>query len=81
MYFYLFYLITGGRQKVVPVSKQETKLLIEDYDPSKDYNFKIFAVKAGKESKPLQGKQEGTRLYQNQINNSRGVSCLKRILS
>ncbi|XP_024865789.1 collagen alpha-1(XIV) chain isoform X3 [Kryptolebias marmoratus] len=51
----------GGKQKVVPLSKQETKLLIEDYDPSKDYNFKIFAVKAGKDSKPLQGKQEAQR--------------------
>lgn len=64
-----FILSSGGKQKVVPISKQETKLLIEDFDPSKDYNFKIFAVKAGKESKPLQGKHEGTRLYQRQINN------------
>ncbi|XP_069566385.1 collagen alpha-1(XIV) chain-like isoform X1 [Brachyistius frenatus] len=51
----------GGEQKVVPVSKQEAKLLIEDFDPSKEYNFKISAVSGGRESKPLQAKHEAHR--------------------
>uniref|UniRef100_I3JJM0 Collagen type XIV alpha 1 chain n=1 Tax=Oreochromis niloticus TaxID=8128 RepID=I3JJM0_ORENI len=48
--------------KVVQASKQEPKLVIEDFDPSKTYNFKIIAVHEGQESKPLQGKHEGKRL-------------------
>ncbi|GLD59510.1 collagen alpha-1(XIV) chain-like isoform X1, partial [Lates japonicus] len=48
----------GGQQKVVQVSKQEAKLLIEDFDPSKGYEFKIIAVNKGRESKPLQAKHE-----------------------
>uniref|UniRef100_A0A669EPT3 Collagen type XIV alpha 1 chain n=1 Tax=Oreochromis niloticus TaxID=8128 RepID=A0A669EPT3_ORENI len=48
----------GGEQKVVQASKQEPKLVIEDFDPSKTYNFKIIAVHEGQESKPLQGKHE-----------------------
>lgn len=41
------------------MSKEEAKLLIEDFDPTKEYNFKIFAVGGGRESKPLQAKHEG----------------------
>lgn len=52
----------GGQQREVQVSKQEGKLLIEDFDPSKEYNFKIVAVSGGRESKPLQAKHEGKRL-------------------
>uniref|UniRef100_A0A3Q2PGZ4 Collagen alpha-1(XIV) chain-like n=1 Tax=Fundulus heteroclitus TaxID=8078 RepID=A0A3Q2PGZ4_FUNHE len=48
----------GGQQKVVELAKQETKLVIRDFDPSKDYYFKITAVNQGEESKPLQGKHE-----------------------
>ncbi|XP_047460878.1 collagen alpha-1(XIV) chain [Mugil cephalus] len=48
----------GGEQKVVPVSKQDAKLIIEDFDSSKEYRFKIFALGGGKESKPLQAKHE-----------------------
>lgn len=47
---------------MVQASKQEPKLVIEDFDPSKTYNFKIIAVHEGQESKPLQGKHEGKRL-------------------
>uniref|UniRef100_A0A669BEZ2 Collagen type XIV alpha 1 chain n=1 Tax=Oreochromis niloticus TaxID=8128 RepID=A0A669BEZ2_ORENI len=53
---------TRPEQKVVQASKQEPKLVIEDFDPSKTYNFKIIAVHEGQESKPLQGKHEGKRL-------------------
>ncbi|XP_008286539.1 collagen alpha-1(XIV) chain-like, partial [Stegastes partitus] len=48
----------GEGQKVVEVSKQDAKLIIENFDPSKEYNFKIIAVRGGKESKPLQAKHE-----------------------
>ncbi|MEQ2232185.1 hypothetical protein ILYODFUR_008577, partial [Ilyodon furcidens] len=52
----------GGQQKGVELAKQETNLVIKDFDPSKEYNFKIFAVNKGKESKPLQGKYEAQQL-------------------
>ncbi|XP_076610393.1 collagen alpha-1(XIV) chain isoform X2 [Chaetodon auriga] len=53
--------LPGGEQKEVQVSKQEAKLLIEDFDPSKEYNFKIIAVRGRQQSKPLQAKHEGQR--------------------
>lgn len=54
---------TGGEQTEVEVSKQEAKLLIEDFDPSKEYNFKIIAVSGSQQSKPLQAKHEGKRRW------------------
>uniref|UniRef100_A0A8D3D0X4 Collagen alpha-1(XIV) chain-like n=1 Tax=Scophthalmus maximus TaxID=52904 RepID=A0A8D3D0X4_SCOMX len=50
----------GGQQQEVQVSKQEAKLLIDNFDPSKEYDFKIIAVGGGRESKPLQAKHQGT---------------------
>lgn len=58
---FLSYPGTGGEQTEVEVSKQEAKLLIEDFDPSKEYNFKIIAVSGSQQSKPLQAKHEGKR--------------------
>lgn len=46
---------------MVQVSKQDAKLVIEDFDPSKGYNFKIIAINEEQESKPLQGIHEGKR--------------------
>ncbi|XP_056154027.1 LOW QUALITY PROTEIN: collagen alpha-1(XIV) chain [Lampris incognitus] len=51
----------GGEEREVQVSKQEAKLVVEDYDPSKEYSFKITAVSGAQESKPLYGKQEAQR--------------------
>uniref|UniRef100_A0A3Q1EMQ6 Fibronectin type-III domain-containing protein n=1 Tax=Acanthochromis polyacanthus TaxID=80966 RepID=A0A3Q1EMQ6_9TELE len=48
----------GEVQRVAEVSKQDAKLIIEDFDLSKEYNFKIIAIRGGKESKPLQAKHE-----------------------
>lgn len=45
----------------VQVSKQEAKLLIQDFDPSKDYDFQIIAVRGSEQSRPLQAKHEGKR--------------------
>uniref|UniRef100_A0A671TND3 Collagen type XIV alpha 1 chain n=1 Tax=Sparus aurata TaxID=8175 RepID=A0A671TND3_SPAAU len=52
---------TLPEQKEVQVSKQDAKLVIGDFDPLKEYNFKIFAVSGQQQSKPLQAKHEGKR--------------------
>ncbi|KAF7653979.1 hypothetical protein LDENG_00076160 [Lucifuga dentata] len=52
----------GGAPTEVQVSKHDTKLLIENFDPSKEYNFKIIAVNGAQESKPLQAKLEAQHL-------------------
>lgn len=41
------------------MSKWEAKLLIQDFDPSKDYDFQIMAVRGGERSKTLHAKHEG----------------------
>uniref|UniRef100_A0A667XN69 Collagen type XIV alpha 1 chain n=1 Tax=Myripristis murdjan TaxID=586833 RepID=A0A667XN69_9TELE len=51
----------GKGQTEVQVSKQEGKLLIQNFDPSKEYSFRITAVSGGQESKPLQAKHEAQR--------------------
>uniref|UniRef100_A0A3Q3QYN1 Collagen, type XIV, alpha 1b n=1 Tax=Monopterus albus TaxID=43700 RepID=A0A3Q3QYN1_MONAL len=51
----------GGEHREVQVSKQEAKLLIEDFNPTNEYNFKITAVGRGRESKPLHAKHEAQR--------------------
>ncbi|KAG8004826.1 Collagen alpha-1(XIV) chain, partial [Nibea albiflora] len=68
----------GGEQTEVQVSKQETKLLIKDFDPSKEYNFKIIAVSGKQQSKPLQAKHEaqrsGVEIVQSQRTRDSGVT-------
>ncbi|XP_049457392.1 collagen alpha-1(XIV) chain-like isoform X2 [Epinephelus fuscoguttatus] len=68
----------GGGQKEVQVSKQDAKLLIEDFDPSKEYNFKIIAVSGGQQSKPLQAKHEAQQsaveMVQSQRRHDSGVT-------
>ncbi|XP_034748704.1 collagen alpha-1(XIV) chain-like [Etheostoma cragini] len=59
----------GAEKKEFQVSKQEAKLLIQDFDPSKEYNFKIMAVGGGQQSKPLHAKHEaqsGVEMVQSQ---------------
>ncbi|XP_075995017.1 collagen alpha-1(XIV) chain-like [Genypterus blacodes] len=51
----------GGTQTEAQVSKQESKFLLQNFDPSKEYNFNIVAVGGGQESKPLQAKVEAQR--------------------
>ncbi|KAJ4927717.1 hypothetical protein JOQ06_015519, partial [Pogonophryne albipinna] len=67
----------GGEQKDIEVLKQEAKLVIEDYDPSKEYNFKIIAVSGGQQSKPLQAKHEaqqsGVAMVQSQKRQDSGT--------
>ncbi|XP_011617196.2 collagen alpha-1(XIV) chain-like isoform X1 [Takifugu rubripes] len=51
----------GGDQMEVQVSKQEAKLLIQDFDPSKDYDFQIIAVRGSEQSRPLHAKHEAAQ--------------------
>lgn len=55
------FLVPGGEPREVQVSKREAKLLIQDFDPSKDYLFQILAVRGGQQSKPLQASHQGER--------------------
>ncbi|XP_075900293.1 collagen alpha-1(XIV) chain-like isoform X2 [Nelusetta ayraudi] len=51
----------GGEQREVKVSKEEAKLLIQDFDPTKEYTFWVSAVNGQQESKALQAKHEAQR--------------------
>uniref|UniRef100_A0A671TKY2 Collagen type XIV alpha 1 chain n=1 Tax=Sparus aurata TaxID=8175 RepID=A0A671TKY2_SPAAU len=70
---------TDGEQKEVQVSKQDAKLVIGDFDPLKEYNFKIFAVSGQQQSKPLQAKHEAQRsgiaMVQSQRTRDSGVTA------
>ncbi|XP_047186287.1 collagen alpha-1(XIV) chain isoform X2 [Scophthalmus maximus] len=61
----------GGQQQEVQVSKQEAKLLIDNFDPSKEYDFKIIAVGGGRESKPLQAKHQAQRSAVEEVQSQR----------
>uniref|UniRef100_H3CK63 Collagen, type XIV, alpha 1b n=1 Tax=Tetraodon nigroviridis TaxID=99883 RepID=H3CK63_TETNG len=56
----------GGEPREVQVSKREAKLLIQDFDPSKDYLFQILAVRGGQQSKPLQASHQAVDLSSGQ---------------
>uniref|UniRef100_A0AAV2K1X8 Collagen alpha-1(XIV) chain n=1 Tax=Knipowitschia caucasica TaxID=637954 RepID=A0AAV2K1X8_KNICA len=49
---------SGGPDTEVEVPKLDPKVVIENFEASKEYNFNIFAVKGDEESKPLQAKLE-----------------------
>ena len=51
-------LVTGAKEQEVQVSK-EGKMVVEDYDPSKEYHFKISALSGAQESRPLEAKYPG----------------------
>uniref|UniRef100_A0A8C5H1R4 Collagen, type XIV, alpha 1a n=1 Tax=Gouania willdenowi TaxID=441366 RepID=A0A8C5H1R4_GOUWI len=59
-YLFLYNSLPGGQQKEIIISKSDTKVLITDYNPSKDYNFSVLAVSGNEQSRPLQG-QTGER--------------------
>ncbi|XP_068603529.1 collagen alpha-1(XIV) chain-like [Brachionichthys hirsutus] len=50
--------LPGGQEMEAQVSKQEAKLLIDNYDPTKEYRFKILAVSGGQQSEALQARHE-----------------------
>lgn len=49
------------------MSKQEARLLIQDFDPSKDYDFQIIAVRGREQSKPLLAKHQGERWLEEEL--------------
>ncbi|XP_053719022.1 collagen alpha-1(XIV) chain-like [Synchiropus splendidus] len=50
-----------GQQTELEVSKEDAKLLIDNFDASVDYDFYIFTTGGGEESKPLHAKVEAQR--------------------
>ncbi|XP_028326880.1 collagen alpha-1(XIV) chain isoform X2 [Gouania willdenowi] len=58
-YLFLYNSLPGGQQKEIIISKSDTKVLITDYNPSKDYNFSVLAVSGNEQSRPLQGRLKG----------------------
>ncbi|MED6252563.1 hypothetical protein ATANTOWER_013612, partial [Ataeniobius toweri] len=55
-YLFLYNSLPGGQQKEIIVSKSDTKVLITDYNPSKDYIISVIAVRGREHSRPLQGR-------------------------
>lgn len=59
----------------VQVSKQEAKLIIQDFNPSKDYDFQIFAVRGSEQSRPLHARHEGKRQVEGRSHLSAVFRC------
>ncbi|XP_040901269.1 collagen alpha-1(XIV) chain [Toxotes jaculatrix] len=60
-YLFLYNSIPGGQQREIIVSKSDTKVLITDYSPSKDYTVSVIAVSGSEQSRPLQGRHKAER--------------------
>uniref|UniRef100_A0AAQ5ZVG2 Collagen, type XIV, alpha 1a n=1 Tax=Amphiprion ocellaris TaxID=80972 RepID=A0AAQ5ZVG2_AMPOC len=60
-YLFLYNSIPGGQQREIIISKSDTKVLITDYSPSKEYTFSVIAVSGREQSRPLQGRYKGDR--------------------
>ncbi|XP_029359212.1 collagen alpha-1(XIV) chain-like isoform X2 [Echeneis naucrates] len=60
-YLFLYNSIPGGQQREIIVSKSDSKVLITDYNPSKDYMVSVVAVSGSEQSRPLQGKHKAER--------------------
>uniref|UniRef100_A0A671W3N6 Collagen type XIV alpha 1 chain n=1 Tax=Sparus aurata TaxID=8175 RepID=A0A671W3N6_SPAAU len=60
-YLFLYNCIPGGQQREIIVSKSDTKVLITDYNPSKDYTVSVIAVSGSEQSRPLQGRHKAER--------------------
>ncbi|XP_063041609.1 collagen alpha-1(XIV) chain-like [Engraulis encrasicolus] len=59
---------SGGEEKEIRVSKAEGKTVIEGFNPSQEYNFKVVALRGGKESKPLTGQYKVQGADTNNVN-------------
>ncbi|TNN02371.1 hypothetical protein fugu_009858 [Takifugu bimaculatus] len=55
-YLFLYNSVPGGQQREIIVSKSDTKVLITDFNPSKDYIVSVSAVSGTVQSRPLQGR-------------------------
>uniref|UniRef100_UPI0037E884CC collagen alpha-1(XIV) chain isoform X2 n=2 Tax=Semicossyphus pulcher TaxID=241346 RepID=UPI0037E884CC len=60
-YLFLYNSIPGGQQKEIIISKSDTKVLITDYNPSKDYTVSVISVSGSEQSRPLQGRHKAER--------------------
>ncbi|KAM9495088.1 collagen alpha-1(XIV) chain isoform 1-T1 [Clarias gariepinus] len=52
---------SGEREREVQVSKESTKAVINDFDNSKEYSFKVFTISGSQNSKPLLGTYKASR--------------------
>lgn len=57
------FLCPGGQQREIIVSKSDTKVLITDFNPSKDYTVTVTAVSGTAQSRPLHGRYKGIPLF------------------
>lgn len=57
--------MSGGQQREIIVSKSDTKVLITDYNPSKDYTVSVISVSGTEQSRPLQGRHKGGLIHFN----------------
>ncbi|XP_077431159.1 collagen alpha-1(XIV) chain isoform X1 [Vanacampus margaritifer] len=55
-YLFLYNSIPGGHQKEIITSKSVSKVLITDYDPSKDYVVSVISVSGSTQSRALLGR-------------------------
>ncbi|XP_069394076.1 collagen alpha-1(XIV) chain isoform X2 [Paralichthys olivaceus] len=60
-YLFLYSSIPGGQQREIIASKSNSKVLITDYSPSKDYSVSVIAVSGSEQSRPLQGRFKAER--------------------
>ncbi|XP_037128809.1 collagen alpha-1(XIV) chain [Syngnathus acus] len=55
-YLFLYNSIPGGHQREIIISNSDTKVLITDYDPSKDYVVSVISVSGSTQSRALLGR-------------------------
>ncbi|TMS10561.1 Collagen alpha-1(XIV) chain [Larimichthys crocea] len=60
-YLFLYNSMPGGQQREIIASKSDTKVLITDYSPSKDYIVSVIAVRGNEQSRPLHGRHKAER--------------------
>ncbi|CAL8355922.1 unnamed protein product [Arctogadus glacialis] len=62
-YKFLYNYLPGGHPREIDVPKSESKVIITDYNPAKDYIVHVIAVKGSQQSKPLQGTHKAEQTH------------------
>ncbi|XP_019724357.1 collagen alpha-1(XIV) chain-like isoform X1 [Hippocampus comes] len=57
----------GGEETEVSVAKEDAELLIDTFDASRDYAFKVFALRGALRSKPLLARHQAERSGQERL--------------
>lgn len=57
-YLFLYNSMPGGQQREIIISKSDSKVLITDFDPARDYSVSVTAVSGSQQSRPLQGRHK-----------------------